>query len=72
MRPMDNKEIFPQKKCGIRQLFRWEERLIKRLLKMISKNGKSVVKVLLKNSKLKENREAATEMYYKIRCTFYG
>ena len=39
---------------------------------MISKNGKSVVKVLLKNSKLKENREAATEMYYKIRCTFYG
>ena len=72
MRPMDNKEIFPPKKCGIRQLFRWEERLIKRLLKMISKNGKSVVKVLLKNSKLKENREAATEMYYKIRCTFYG
>ena len=39
---------------------------------MISKNGKSVVKLLLKNSKLKENREAATEMYYKIRCTFYS
>ena len=39
---------------------------------MTIKNGKSVVKFQLKNSKIKENREAAIKMYFKNRCSFYS
>ena len=41
-------------------------------MKMISENGKFVVKLHVKNSKIKEDREAAIEMYYKNRCSVYS
>ena len=64
---MENKKLFPRRKRGIRQLRRWEERLMKILMKM-----KSVVKFQVKNSKITENREAVIEMFYENRCLFYS
>ena len=42
-------------------------------MKMISKNWKSAVKFQVKNDKIKKkNREAAIEMYFKNRYSFYS
>ena len=54
------------------QLRRWEERLIKILMKVKGKNGKSVEKFQVKNSKIKEDGETVIDMYYKNRCSLYS
>ena len=69
---MDSKKRCPRRKQGIHQLRRWEERLIKILMKIKGKNGKSVVKLDVKNSKIKEDGETVIDMYYKNRCSLYS
>ena len=69
---MDSKKRCPRRKQGIHQLRRWEERLIKILMKIKGKNGKSVVKFDVKNSKIKEDGETVIDMYYKNRCSLYS
>lgn len=69
---MNNKKRFPRRKQGMHQLRRWEERLIKILMKVKGKNGKSVEKFQVKNSKIKEDGETVIDMYYKNRCSLYS